>query len=188
MEKVCVGDRIQIQSYKHNGKVHRFWEEAIVLDIQKDYIVLGNKNILVTRAEGICWKTKEPAIIYYFKDRWYNIIGQMKKEGFSYYCNIATPYIIEENTLKYIDYDLDLRIFPSGDYHVLDKLEYQSSKEKMHYSEQLNKVIKNGMHDLIQLYKSKSKVFDQDINYQYYLKYEKLKEIKNNSNKKKDCA
>ena len=175
MGKLKVGDKLQIQSYKHNGRVHRSWDEAIVLDIKKDYIVLGNNKTLVTRAEGICWKTKEPAVIYYFKNHWYNIIGQMKKEGFSYYCNIASPYIIEENTLKYIDYDLDLRIFPSGEYRILDKLEYQSSKNKMHYSNDLDKVIKNGLNELIALYKSNSKIFDQEVNYQYYLKYENLK-------------
>ena len=39
--------------------------------------------------------------------------------------------IIEENTIKYIDYDLDLRIFPKGDYKILDKLEYEYHKNKI---------------------------------------------------------
>ncbi len=184
MKKIQVGDKYKIHSYKHNGKVHRSWDEAIVLDVKKNYIVLGNKKTMVTRAEGICWKTREPAIMYYFKNRWYNIIGQMKKDGFSYYCNIASPFILEEGTVKYIDYDLDLRIFPNGEYHVLDKLEYESSKKKMHYSKKLDKVIQNGLADLIALYKSHSKIFDQDTNYQYYLLYEKLKKEEKNSNKK----
>ena len=35
--------------------------------------------------------------------------------------NIASPYIIEEGTIKYIDYDLDLRVFPDGSFKVLDR-------------------------------------------------------------------
>ena len=47
------------------------------------------------------------------KDRWFNIIGQLKDYGIYFYCNIATPYIIDEKVIKYIDYDLDLRVFPN---------------------------------------------------------------------------
>ena len=113
--------------------------------------------------------------MYYFKNRWYNVIAQMKKEGFSYYCNIATPYIIEEGTLKYIDYDLDLRIYPSGEYKILDKLEYQYHKKIMNYSLDLDKVIKNALEELIDLYKSGSSVFNSERNYKYYKEYEEIK-------------
>lgn len=180
--KICIGDKYQIQCYKHDGTVHRAWEEAIVLDVQKDYIVFANKRILVTRSEGICWRTKEPAIMYYFKNKWYNVIAQMKKEGFSYYCNIATPYIIEEGTLKYIDYDLDLRIYPTGEYKVLDKLEYQYHKKLMNYSDDLDKVIRNGLDELINLYKSGSIIFNSERNYQYYREFEELKKREKEEN------
>ncbi len=103
MKQICIGDKYQIQCYKHNGKIHRAWDEAVVLDVKKDYIVFGNDRTKVTEAEGTTWRTKEPAIMYYFKNKWYNIIAQMKKDGIYYYCNIASPYIIEEGTIKYID-------------------------------------------------------------------------------------
>ena len=108
MRQLHIGQNYQIQCYKHNHKVHRAWDEAVLLDIQKDYLVFGNQKTEVTEAEGSVWKTKEPAIIYFFKDYWFNIIAQLKKDGVYYYCNIATPYIIEDGTIKYIDYDLDL--------------------------------------------------------------------------------
>ena len=95
MKNFCIGDKLEIQCYKHDKKIHRAWSEAIVLDVKKDYMVFGNNRTLVTEAEGTTWKTKDPAIMYYFKDKWYNIIAQMKKDGIYYYCNIATPFIIE---------------------------------------------------------------------------------------------
>ena len=105
MKELKVGDCLQIQCYKHNKKVHRSWDKAIVLDIHDDYIVFGDNKTLVIESDGSYWKTKEPAILYFFKDRWYNIIVQLKKNGIYYYCNIATPFLIEDNTIKYIDYD-----------------------------------------------------------------------------------
>lgn len=171
-----IGDKLQIQCYKHNGKIHRAWDEAVVLDVKKDYIVFGNRKTNVTEAEGSYWKTKEPAILYFFKDRWFNVIAQLKKDGIYYYCNIATPFVIEEKTIKYIDYDLDLRIFPNGSYKILDRLEYKYHKRIMHYSEELDKVINLGLSDLITYYKNGSIVFDANLNQQYYKKYKELKE------------
>ncbi len=175
MKQIKKGDLYQIQCYKHNGKIHRAWDEAIVLDVKDDYIVFGNNKTRVTEAEGTTWRTKEPAIMYYFKDKWYNIISQMKKDGIYYYCNIASPYIIEEDTIKYIDYDLDLRIFPKGDYKILDKLEYQYHKKKMNYSDDLDKVINNAMSDLIRDYSEGVIMFDEKKNNEYLEEYLKLK-------------
>ena len=174
MKQICIGDVYQIQCYKHDGKIHRAWDEAIVLDIRKDFIVFGNNKTRVTESEGTTWRTKEPAIIYFFKNKWYNVIAQMKKDGVYYYCNIATPYIIEENTIKYIDYDLDLRIFPKGDYKILDKLEYQYHKKKMKYSNDLDLVVNSALDELIHDYMSGDKVFSEKKNKAYLNTYLEL--------------
>ena len=182
VKNLCIGDKLEIQCYKHNKKIHRAWEEAVVLDVKKDYIVFGNNKTLVIEAEGTTWRTKEPAIMYFFKNKWYNVIAQMKKDGIYYYCNIATPFIIEENTIKYVDYDLDLRIFPKGDYKVLDKLEYQYHKKKMKYSSDLDKVINTAMNDLIKEYMDGAFMFNRKKNEEYLNLYLKCKEESKNSN------
>lgn len=175
MKRFRIGENYQIQCYKHNGKIHRAWNEAVLLDIQKDYLVFGNEKTEVTEAEGSVWKTKEPAIMYFFKDCWFNIIAQLKKDGIYYYCNIATPYIIEDGTIKYIDYDLDLRIFPTGEYKILDNLEYKYHKKIMHYSEELDFVINCAMKELIGVYNGKREMFNPIKNKKYYNKYKKIK-------------
>ena len=164
LKKMYVGDKFEIQCYKHNGKIHRYWSEAVLLDIKKDYMVFGNDKTQVIESEGNVWKTKEPAVMYFFKDEWFNIIAQLKKDGIYYYCNIATPFIIEEKTIKYIDYDLDLRIFPNGDYKILDRLEYNYHKKIMNYSEDLDTVINNALFKLIQIYKDNMPMFSKELN------------------------
>lgn len=182
MKQICVGDCYQIQCYKHNGKIHRAWDEAVVLDVKKDYIVFGNNKTRVIESEGTTWRTKEPAIMYFFKNKWYNIISQMKRDGIYYYCNIATPYLIEEGTIKYIDYDLDLRVFPKGEYKILDKLEYQYHKKKMEYSEDLDIVVNNAMKELLDDYNSHVTMFDSRTNEEYLKLYYDLKKEAENSN------
>lgn len=175
-----IGEKYQIQCYKHNGHIHRAWDEATLLEEKDDYVVFANYKTQVIRAEGIAWRTKEPAIMYFFKNKWYNIIAQLKRDGIYYYCNIASPYIIEENTIKYIDYDLDLRVFPSGEYKILDKLEYEYHKKTLKYSDELDYVVKNALTTLIKDYKNKVPMFDKNVNYQYYQQYKKIR--KENSN------
>ena len=181
MKKLCIGDKLQIHCYKHNGKIHRAWDEAVVLDIKKNYIVFGNNKTKVTEAEGNVWKTNEPAVMYYFKDKWFNIISQLKKNGIYYYCNIASPFIIEDNTVKYIDYDLDLRIFPNGEYKILDQLEYQYHKKIMNYSDDLDFVVNKALEDLIEFYKEGNPMFDSNENKKYHALYEELKSDEMNS-------
>lgn len=175
MNKICIGDNFQIQCYKHNGKVDRSGNEAVVLDIKKDYIVFGNDKVLLIDGDGRTRRTHEPAILYFFKNRWFNIMAQLKKDGITYYCNIATPFIIEEGTVKYIDYDLDLRIYNNGEYKILDKMEYKYHKKIMNYSEDLETAIKNGLDDLIKLYTNGSDFFNDDLNMKYYNEYLELK-------------
>lgn len=182
MKNMCIGDKYQIQCYKHNKKIHRAWSEAIVLDVKKDYIVFGNNKTLVIESEGTTWRTKEPAIMYFFKNKWYNVIAQMKKDGIYYYCNIASPFIIEEGTIKYIDYDLDLRIFPKGEYKILDKLEYEYHKSKMNYSDDLDLVITTALSNLIDEYNDGAIMFNEKKNKEYLELYLGLKKELENSN------
>ncbi len=175
MEKLETGAKLIIHSYKHNGCIHRAWDEAIFIEETDDYFVFGNDKTKVTESDGRKWRTKEPAIMYFFKNSWFNIIGQLKKTGIYYYCNIASPLIIEDGAVKYIDYDLDLRVFPDGSYKVLDKGEYKYHKTKMNYPEELDKILNSELKKLIEMNKNKADVFDHDTLIAYHERYDELK-------------
>ena len=124
-----VGDKLTIHCYKHNGKIDRISGEAIVLDETDEYLVCANNKVKLIENDGRSHRTKEIAILFFYKKEWYNILAQLKKYGLFYYCNIASPYIIDGNIIKYIDYDLDLRVFPDGSFKVLDRGEYKYHKK-----------------------------------------------------------
>ena len=174
MRKIKIGDNFEIHCYKHNGVIHRSWDEAVLLDIHKDYLVFGNKRAKVNNSDGKVWYTKEPAIIYYYKNKWFNIICQFKKNGIYYYCNIASPTIIEGKVIKYIDYDLDLRVFPDGSYKVLDESEYEYHKKIMNYPKEIDIIVKDELRNLIKLCEDKKGPFDEIIIKKYYDMYMKF--------------
>ena len=171
MENIKKGDILKIQCYKHNGKIYRNWDETLVLEVNNDFIVCANNKARVTEIDGRKWTTKEPAIIFFYKNKWFNIIAQFKKNGIYYYCNIASPFVIEENTIKYIDYDLDLRVFPDGSFRVLDIGEYEYHKNKMNYSNEIDSIVNYELNNLIDTYKEKIGPFNEGYLQKYYNMY-----------------
>ena len=179
MEKLKKGNRLSIHSYKHNGNIHRSWNEATFIEANEEYAIFGNYKTLVTEADGRTWKTKEPAIMYFSKKNWFNIIGQIKRDGIYYYCNLASPYVIEENTIKYIDYDLDLRVFPDGSFKILDRGEYKYHKKLMNYSDSIDKILKDELTVLINKVRNKEYPFSDDITNKNYGEYKEFTKVSN---------
>ena len=175
MNNLKIGKKYQIHSYNHNHKIHRAWDEAVLLEVHDEYLIFGNEKTKVTESDGRTWRTKEPAVLYFFKNNWFNIIGQYKPDGIYYYCNIASPFIIEEDTIKYIDYDLDLRVFPDGSFKVLDRGEYKYHKSLMDYSSDLDKILKSELSALIELVRRKDIAFLPGEVEKYYENYKAVK-------------
>lgn len=174
MDNIKIGQVLEIHGYKHDGKVHRSWDEARVLDVTDDFIVCGNNCTKVIKSDGRNWSTKEPAILYFYKNRWFNVIGQLKEHGIFYYCNMASPYVIDDNTIKYIDYDLDLRVFPDNGFKILDKSEYKYHKKKMNYPEKIDRILQFELDSLINMLKRKEGPFEPGIVQKYYEVYKGL--------------
>ena len=179
-KQIKVGDKLQIHCYKHNGKLHQVCDEAIVLDVGTDYIIVANNRAKLTEADGRSYHAKEPAILFFYKKRWYNVIGQLKEYGLFYYCNIATPYIIDGDIIKYIDYDLDLRVFPDGGFKVLDYNEYNYHRKLMNYPSDIELIIKSELSNLIELKRKNAGPFEVGLISKYYKIYKDLE--KNNLN------
>ena len=100
------GDFITIQSYKHDGESSPYLAGHHGTKTTENAIIGVNDHTLVTESDGRRWVTREPAIVYFHKKYWFNIIAMIRDNGISYYCNMASPYYLDEEALKYIDYDL----------------------------------------------------------------------------------
>src|SRR5690625_7795772 len=103
-----VGADIQIQSYKHNGTLHRVWDSSVVLKGTEKIVIGANDKTHVTESDGRSWVTREPAICYFHSEYWFNIIGMLRADGIYYYCNISSPFLYESSAFKYIECDLVL--------------------------------------------------------------------------------
>ena len=128
---------IKVQAYKHDGKLHRQWSPAYLVSETPDYYAICSKASCVTESDGRKWITKEHAAFILFKKRWMNVIAMFKKDwGICYYVNIASPTIFDGGFLRYIDYDLDVKLFPDHVVKELDEQEFRRHSAKYGYDEE----------------------------------------------------
>jgi len=156
---------IRVIGFKHDGSIHRVWDKACKIYEDDEKIMISNAKTLIREYDGRMWMAKEPSLTTYYKHRWFNIIGIIRSEGVHYYCNIASPVIIEDDVIKYIDYDLDLVKTVKGELKVLDEDEYLVNKEKYGYSEEIDRILKYELENLKEYAKNGELVFNDKIIY-----------------------
>lgn len=67
MKDLQKGDHLQIQCYKHDGKIHRCWDEAILLDVKKDYMVLAMREHWLLKLKEIDGVQKNRLLCIFLK-------------------------------------------------------------------------------------------------------------------------
>lgn len=160
--KLSKGLQTSIQSYKHNEMVHRVWKNTTIIECFDNMIVTAHTKTRVIEDTGRTWFTREPALCYFYDDLWFNVIVMLKKDGIYYYCNMASPYLYDGEAIKYIDYDLDVKVFPDGTYKILDQNEFEYHKKLMNYPSEIQTIIEDELEKLIKRIESKEAPFNEE--------------------------
>lgn len=169
------GKWIKIQGFKHDKTLHRTWDSVMVLECNEDFIVVASKSNRVTESDGRIWYTKEPAVSIFFFKEWFNVIAMIRGKEIYYYCNIASPSLIDHGIIKYIDYDLDLKLLPNGHIMGLDEKEYEFHRKKYGYSFNLDIVCRHSYLKVALMMEDKAFPFIDAKISEYYQLFEKLR-------------
>jgi protein associated with RNAse G/E len=165
---------VKIKSYKNDGSLHRTWEKNIVLSHTAHEMIIINDRVLVTEANGRTWRTKEPGIGCFRTDYWFNVIALLRPRGVTYYCNLASPFTLDEGTLKYTDFDLDIEVDASGTYRLLDEDEFAENGRAMAYPEPVVSKIKQDVEELKSWIQSKKGPFAEGFVKKWFEQYKRL--------------
>ncbi|WP_036452666.1 DUF402 domain-containing protein [Mycoplasma buteonis] len=171
-KNIKTGQIINVQAYKHNGFLYRQWNGAKVIFHNKRHIVLFLRGTRVTEShnETNGWRYTESAIWFLPKDSFYNAIVLFKKNvGSYYYINMASKPIFEDNTLKFIDYDLDIKCYPEKDLQIVDREEFGQNSKQMDYPLKLKEKIHEEIKNIVSMYNNYEYFFNTEI-LEYYLK------------------
>lgn len=143
----AIGKKIMIHSYKFNGWLYRTWEYPVIVDNTKDYVVVATQNASILTGEyntKRCFSSavSKPTFWFFFKKEWFNVVSTITPSGIQNYINISSPFIYEDLAFKYVDLDLDFKIFTNNSWCEVDKKEFAEHQKLYSYPKSLiNKVI-----------------------------------------------
>ncbi len=163
MELSQIGTKIEIVSLKHDEQLHRSWKENIILYRDDTVLIGANNKTIVEESNGKMWNTTEPAIFYFDKRSWFNIITIFQDNNYYYYCNLSSPFTYKNKSLQYIDYDIDVIVQSDLNYEIVDQAEYKVNKEKYCYPSAVDQSIEEGLHSLIEWIHLKKGPFKQSF-------------------------
>jgi len=98
-------------------------------------------------------------IEYYYTDRWFNIFDISTLDGTrkGWYCNIAEPASIHNDSIEQIDLLLDVWVNPEGKPLLLDEDEFDADTT---LSDEQRDGARQGLHDLLELIAARKAPFD----------------------------
>ncbi|MBG0730839.1 DUF402 domain-containing protein [Mycoplasma sp. 'Moose RK'] len=156
---------INIQAYKYNGFLYRQWSNARVISNSKTHLVVNLKGCVVKKYGAKSWRMTEPAIFIFPKKSMHNTIITFKPGlHFScrYYINLASDFIFEENTIKFVDFDLDIKIYNKKTFDIVDRDEFVENKVIMNYPANLDFLLSREISKIFLLHLQKKSFFNQE--------------------------
>lgn len=152
---------VNIQAYKYDGTLYRQWNGARLVGSSKDYVLVLMNKTKVQELKNQKWIISEPILWFFSTDKFFNATLTVKEEGFYYYANLSSPYFFEDNTIKYIDYDYDIKKYPGKRFSIVDHTDF-INHEKW-YDEKTKNVIYNNLVVLAEMSMKKESIFNEKM-------------------------
>ena len=133
-------NKINVISKKYDG-TPRDEAETFMISHTGDVIVLlslPDEPVFVHKRNR--WESAPDGLLQlYFMDRWYNVwhIADQRSGFNKIYANIAMPPTFVNNTLTWVDLDLDIRVHMDGSVELLDEDEFLAHQRTMDYPQEL---------------------------------------------------
>lgn len=152
---------INIQAYKYDGTLYRQWNGARIVGSSKDYVLVLMNKTKVQELKNQKWIITEPILWFFSTNRFFNATLTVKEDGFYYYANLSSPYFFEDNTIKYIDYDYDIKKYPKKRFSIVDHNDFLNNEKW--YDEKTKNVIYQNLVKITEMSMKKESIFNEDL-------------------------
>jgi protein associated with RNAse G/E len=129
------GAVIQVRAFKSDGLAYRWWR-ARVESCDADHIATFNRIGDVVEGTERGWKHRHNHRNIYWFGRPYTLTEAYERDGRlkQLYVHIASPPVLEDHTLRYIDHELDVIWRPGQEPRVADQDEFIVAAARYGYS------------------------------------------------------
>ncbi|MCS4536961.1 MULTISPECIES: DUF402 domain-containing protein [unclassified Mycoplasma] len=162
-----LGAIVNVQAYKYDGTLYRQWNGAKVIRNTEDHFVLFLYRTKVGEKYKNSWVYNVPVIWFLPKKENYNALVMLEKNSNYIYVNLASKPIYEDNTIKFIDFDLDIKCYPRRELLVVDREEFKQNAIDFNYPDSLKKLIYAGLEQAIEKKNEKKYFFNPKLIHYY---------------------
>lgn len=153
---------ITINSRKFDGKIDKSWQAELIEESNEILAFVGTFDQEIIHSHLGVIRRGTISFEYYWKNKSFNIFRFHEPEGNlrNFYCNINLPPKFENNTLDYIDLDIDILVWKDMHYKLLDLDDFLDNSSKYNYSPETHLAVMTGMCEAFELIHTRSFPFD----------------------------
>ena len=99
---------------------------------------------------------------FYWLDGWFNVFRFHEPNGDfrNFYCNLQIPPEFENDTLNYVDLDIDVLVWKDFSVEILDVEEFMENCQKYNYSTEIQQQTRLNLKKLLKLIENREFPFD----------------------------
>jgi uncharacterized protein len=148
-----IGDRIQVCACKADGSVYRSWHTTIeTMDVDSIVTISPLGSEMYDRKRGNI-HIEHTLRSYYWFDKFYNLIEVFDGQGslLQVYINVASPPYLEDGSLCFKDYELDVFRYPSSTATLLDEDEFAEAVITYQYTKEFQEQMYSVANEALEL-------------------------------------
>ena len=153
MNEASAGRRIRVVSTKYDGSPHWHFDSFSALEKEPLLVTLNFAGQELGNWKG-SWTTPWDVRNHFWTDRWFNVMrcDQPRGGGLDHwYCNVTTLPTFDGETIRYVDLDLDVRVFPDGRTELLDEDEFLDNSQRMGYAPDVIEQARRAVDEILEL-------------------------------------
>ncbi len=130
------GDVITVRVLHADGQCYRSWQAEVEKASADCIVTLFHPGSIVDDARDGLWKSPWHIRAYYWLDRPYNLLEIYDPAGLleQIYLNVASLPVLENNTLEFTDYELDVSLLTGQPARIVDEDEFAAAIISYGYS------------------------------------------------------
>nr|AAN85232.1 ORF228 [Mycoplasmopsis fermentans] len=163
-----IGSIINVQAFKFNGELYRQWNGVKVLRNTPQHYVLFMYKTKVAETDKKGWVYREYVLWFMPKNSMYNALILLKPKSNYVYVNLASKPYYEDNTIKFVDFDLDVKSYPKKDFTIVDKEEFRYNSRRLKYPKKLINMIYDNLEEIVNKHNNGEYFFNPDV-IDYYI-------------------
>ena len=150
--------KVKVVSRKYDGSLRDEYEAFLYAEDTETLRVYTPPGTMCFDHRKGAWESGTDGLLeIYFKEKWYavwHICGQKSLLNLIY-THICMPAILTENTLTWVDLDLDYRVHLDGSIERLDEQDFARNIQFMHYPVEIIKQARIACEEVERLYQGR---------------------------------